>query len=683
MLKSNQPGTSQQQQTPVIDRELNAICSRKTHLEKTLIAARRRYEHNRNHETIIPVVKALRDLVKICDELINYQGQDKDQVQTYKKQKEWLQKVLTKIVLTREQSLNLAKLTIDELQKDLKTTKIHYTFARDTDRQQTAIPLLRALRDLAEAWGEHGNYQEQDKDKLKSYQEQKKLLEEALEISKEGDDPIETVKTLHKLGNVHYCLKDLHREAEHCEKAKEYYQKALDINESINIGAILADMYNNIGSIDHASGDYQKAKENLEKALPIFKKFNGSDDIKVGIVFNNLGNVHRDLKNHEEAKKFFTDALEIYEKVHGPQHIEAGRISNKLGDIFYSLADLQEKNEANGSCQKESHQKAKELYEKAKDSHEKALHIYKKFYGPNHVIVAQLSDKLGEDYLTFGNDQKAKELYEKQLVIYIRDLSTKERRNINSIEVAEALRNVGNAYYNLDDFQNAKDFYQKELKIRERHYNSYITEVIDPYSNNMFKVTNEALEEKQQKEKVSREIEVAKTLDNLGDVYLALGDHQEAEKSYKDALKHYGSDSPFADEISEKLKKTSKSLIEATKSLIEQLKDTLAAKERNSSSDHFQVGLTLRDLLDAHGVLANAYGELQDYKNQNESLENQKGVLKKALPILEENFGPTNPIVIRLNKLAGELGVKPNSALDSISAQAAARAEKKVEYSNR
>lgn len=626
------------------------------------------------------------------------------------------------VVPIRQQNADAARLKISELSGQLKIAESHYTNDSNPDRQQTATSLVKALRDFAEGWGEFGKYQEQDKDRIKSYTKQKEILETALAINRkgadhekiakmlrkwgksnyslegfdknnldvEGVDPVEDAKTLHRLGNVHYRLKDLYREekrSEYLKKAKEYYEKALGINECIShIGDIeVAEMLNNLGSIEHALGNYQKAKEHFEKALPIFEKLN--DNIKVATVLDNLGNVYRDSENREEAKKFFTDALSIY-KDHGPEHIEVGIISNKLGNIYYSLAGLQKEDEA-----KELYEKAddcvqilnlirktkKELYEKAKNLHQEALPIYEKFYGPNHVEVAEVLDNLGDDYSALKNDRKATESYEKELIIYEKDLAIKEGRyGSNSVEVAEALRNFGNVYRNFNDFQNAEKQYKKELEIRKRHYDSYTTKVVDDYRANMFSKTNvpyipiEVLEKNYREEKVSREIKIAETLGNLGDVYLDAKDYQKAKELFQKVLdiEEKNPDKFIDSNTLEKLK-------EITESFIKQLKETLAEQRSNYPSGHLQIGQTLRNLGDA-------YGELEDFQHQKECLE-------EALPILKECLGDTNTTGVfkSLANAYSSLGDKqkakqlredaeaiknrnkPNSTLDSTSAQTA------------
>lgn len=722
MFPFNQPGASQKQ-APVLHRELNAAYSRKIHLERILVETRRSYSRDTDpHHTqmatplvkvlkdlveictdpshtekVIPVVRVLRDWVKICDKLINYQGQDKDKIQSYNTQKKWFKEALTKIVLTREQSLSLAESGKDELEEVLEIPKSHYTLACDADRQQKAIPLVKALRDFAEGWGEFGKYQEQDKDRIKSYTKQKEILETALAINRkgadhekiakilkksknssyslegfdknnldvEGVDPVEDAKTLHRLGNVHYRLKDLYREekrSEHLKKAKEYYEKALVINECIShIGDIeVAEMLNNLGSIYHALKDYQKAKEHFEKALPIFEELNGSDDIMVGMVLRNMGRVYRNyedlqkvkdpqkaeelqkardlqkIENLKKAKESFEKALPIYKDVHGSEHIEVGITLNELGSVYYSLADLQKENEA------------KELYEKAKNLHQEALPIYEKFYGSDDVAVTQVLGNLDRDYYALENYQEAQKSHKKELVIYKRDLAIKEKRNPNSIEVAEALRNLGSTYYNLgstcyslgdfrsakESYKSAEESYKKELEIRKRHYDSYTIEVVDRYRDYMYKATNvpftptEVLEENYRKEKVSREIKIAETLGNLGNIYLDEKDYQKAREQFKKAL---AIEEKHPDKFTDSNTLEKLNYIETTEFFIKPLEKTLAEKESNYPAGHLQIGQALRNLGDA-------YGELKDYQNQKESLE-------KALLILKKYLGDTNPTI--------------------------------------
>lgn len=77
------------------------------------------------------------------------------------------------------------------------------------------------------------------------------------------------------------------------EKAKEYYNKALDAGHT---GAL-----NNIGALYYNQGNYEKAKEYYNKAL----------EIKDYRALNNLGLLYKEQKNYEKAEEYFVKSLEI------------------------------------------------------------------------------------------------------------------------------------------------------------------------------------------------------------------------------------------------------------------------------------------------------------------------------------------------------------------------------------
>ena len=90
------------------------------------------------------------------------------------------------------------------------------------------------------------------------------------------------------------------------EKAKEYLEKALAIKIQIGNKKGEGSWYGNLGSVFKSLGEHEKAKEYLEKALAIKiqigdKEGEATDYITLGTVFKSLG-------EYEKAKEYLEKA---------------------------------------------------------------------------------------------------------------------------------------------------------------------------------------------------------------------------------------------------------------------------------------------------------------------------------------------------------------------------------------
>ena len=92
--------------------------------------------------------------------------------------------------------------------------------------------------------------------------------------------------------------------------------------------------YVNLGNVYQKLGQYNEAKEFLEKALIIKKKIFGEDHADVARSYNDLGNVYRQLGQYNEAKEFLEKALIIKKKIFGEDHADVAGSYNNLGNVY-------------------------------------------------------------------------------------------------------------------------------------------------------------------------------------------------------------------------------------------------------------------------------------------------------------------------------------------------------------
>lgn len=104
-------------------------------------------------------------------------------------------------------------------------------------------------------------------------------------------------------------LGDVFKAIGNFDKAIENYYKALKINEEKSDQLAVAGSYNNIAGIYYEQSAFQKAEELFKAAYNIHKKVGN----KAGLaqVLNNMGEVQRSLKNYDSALYLYDQAIAI------------------------------------------------------------------------------------------------------------------------------------------------------------------------------------------------------------------------------------------------------------------------------------------------------------------------------------------------------------------------------------
>ncbi|XP_020606616.1 tetratricopeptide repeat protein 28-like [Orbicella faveolata] len=260
-------------------------------------------------------------------------------------------------------------------------------------------------------------------------------------------------------------LADMYRQQCKYLKARELYEKAINItkeigdkkNEAYTDEEGEANSYGNLGKVFTSLGDYDKAKEYLEKALAI--RIQIADKEGEANSYGNLGPVFTSLGEYDKAKKYLEKALVINIQI-GDKQGEASSYGN-LGTVFTSLVEYDnakeylEKGEATDYGNLGTVFTCLAEYDKAKEYLEKAL-----------AIEIRIGDKQGEAssygnlgsvFTSLGEYDKAKEYLEKSLAISIR-IGHKEGE-------AAVYGNLGTLFAFLGEYIMAEDYIQSALSI--------------------------------------------------------------------------------------------------------------------------------------------------------------------------------------------------------------------------
>ncbi|CAB4037426.1 nephrocystin-3-like, partial, partial [Paramuricea clavata] len=217
-----------------------------------------------------------------------------------------------------------------------------------------------------------------------------KFHETNLEIWRDSENHIYRARIFNELG-LSYARMG------HFDQAKDYYQRALEIEEK-QLGpdhVDLAKFYNNIGGVYCTKGDLNQAKDYYQRALEIKDKQLGPNHVDVAVNYNNIGSVYYKKGDLDQAKDYYQRALEIRATQLCPNYVDVAVSYNNIGLVYSDKGDL----------------------DQAKDYYQRALEIQEKQLGPNHVDVAFSYNNIGGVYFKKGDLDQAKDYYQRALEI--------------------------------------------------------------------------------------------------------------------------------------------------------------------------------------------------------------------------------------------------------------------------
>lgn len=391
-----------------------------------------------------------------------------------------------------------------EKQKDLlkRTLEIQTNYVEDI----MDLPIAHTMFWLGNANGAIGDYNSQ------------KFLQECslptLEIHY-GRGSTVIGQMLINLGTAYQNLNDNSNQIIVHEKALSILDKNCDHNENIVIAGLLTNLGNAYGS----SGNYIRQRELQERALPILKKYYGDQHINVGIILHNLGNAYHSLGNFDKQIKLQEEALKIEEN-------EYGNDDYKLIDILCSLAE--------GYKNKGETQKQINILERV-------LLIEKKYYGENSMKIIKTLNKFEKIYSNL-NDQ----INRIRVLENILSIEEKEQNPKNEIYLGHTLHVLGNAYGFYGNYSKQIKYQEEALVILDK-YGDKGTNLVLLLQN--LSTAYDAIGDFQRQKDIFKKLlflkikehgenhkEVARVLQNLGNVYHKLEEREKQLKVLERAL---------------------------------------------------------------------------------------------------------------------------------------------------
>ncbi|MEL7220899.1 MAG: CHAT domain-containing protein, partial [Bacteroidota bacterium] len=242
-------------------------------------------------------------------------------------------------------------------------------------------------------------------------------------------------------------------------------------------------VYNNLGNVYLARGEWLNARAYYEKAFQIRQKKLGDDHLKTAQSRLNLGNIFASLHQADSALLFFEEALPAYLDHYGRQHPKLAALYENMGNAmiaqqqFIPAANLLEEalairknyyGEAHPDLIR-SYQNMGELwlqrgdYQQAQQYFQYALDLSLRLWGEYHPQIAQAYEQLGLALLYQDETAEAKNKFEQTIAL---------RQSLFGPDhpfVAGSWLNLGNANWQAGAYEQAREYYQKSLSIWANH----------------------------------------------------------------------------------------------------------------------------------------------------------------------------------------------------------------------
>ena len=170
---------------------------------------------------------------------------------------------------------------------------------------------------------------------IREFERAKLYFQEAIELSRKLDYKKGEADALYNLGVANYSAREF-------ENAKRSLIQSLAIKEEIDDKQGQANIYDHLGRVAHALIDYEEAKQNYQKALAIKIKFGamGSPDSEAfrysqAKTYQHLGSVAKKMRDYDEARKNYQKALAI--KIEFGDRYHQASTYHQLGNVAQAL----------------------------------------------------------------------------------------------------------------------------------------------------------------------------------------------------------------------------------------------------------------------------------------------------------------------------------------------------------
>jgi tetratricopeptide (TPR) repeat protein len=284
------------------------------------------------------------------------------------------------------------------------------------------------------------------------------------------------------LATFYTLLARAYRRDNQIEQAISTWQKAISLQEKLNLYLDLATSLNNLGLLYDYLGKYSKAEPLVHQSLEIREQRLGEEHPDVAQSLSNLAELYREQGKYTEAEPLLLRSLKIRESQLGVEHPSVANSLNNLAELYKSQGKYSEAEPLRWRCLEierkalgEEHpQFATSLnnfaglyasqgkYSEAESLYLQALEIRERQLGADHPDVATSLNNFAGLYVSQGKYHKAEPLYLRSLQI------VKNHLGAEHPYVAASLNNLASLYESQGNYSGAESLYLRSLEIRER-----------------------------------------------------------------------------------------------------------------------------------------------------------------------------------------------------------------------
>jgi tetratricopeptide (TPR) repeat protein len=182
-------------------------------------------------------------------------------------------------------------------------------------------------------------------------------------------------------------------------KAAEFYrlasQHASSYLEGRQLDFFLANLYHNLGGLEHSRRRYRRGERYARKSLKLRRKVSGENSLGAASDMAGLAALLDGLGKFQESERLYRKALKIYRRNYGPSHRENAVILNNLAALYHATGRTM----------------------KAKAQYRVALEMKRRELGASHPDVGVTLNNLGILYTTQGKTRAALTCFQKALRI--------------------------------------------------------------------------------------------------------------------------------------------------------------------------------------------------------------------------------------------------------------------------
>lgn len=523
---------------------------------------------------------------------------------------------------------------------------------------------------------------------LLKYNDAIDYFEKALNIRKHvgGGSELKASEIMHDMGKVYHEMKEY-------KSAEKAFKESLRIRSS-KLGqdnTLVAESMFQLGSIYKDQGDMAGALKYCEECLRINKSQRDIPKSLIADIYYSLGEIHLSQDNSAKSLCCYSKAMSLYSEEHGPKNekvisclVQKGRVLVVSRDHTKALSCFSEcldrtrllaqgpdtslaEARAYALCQMgEIYSDTGEIAE-ASSHFSLALAAYRGIFGPNHIAVADVLQKMSYHYVKCKEFERGYSCAKEALTV--RDLLFKT----DDLETADSHLFMGKILFECSRYRESLKFMERARKIHLKELgimspkvaeeNFLLGRIYEEKANTIENIQHgsqhdldSALQHFQDALVAQRGVsgkdrpEVSTTLTRLGHIYYKLSEYDNSVECFSESLKLRETS---RDESPKSHLLVADSLFDLGCALIKLLDTKRSLQLFTDALREYQVILDSK-----HLNVAKCLGKIGEVHEKENELTEAISYMKKAAIIYDYNFGTSEPNekIIRLSSLGNDYG---------------------------